>query len=109
MLRFIFLSMAFMAISFFAVPVYFGISKEHQKLTQTAEIETNSNSLSFKEIYALADASSLTNPAALNAISPAAGNPDQADKFSNNFSGKEDSTLTDIKTNLPASEETTAF
>lgn len=94
MVRFIFLSMAFIAVSFFAVPAYFGINEQHQNLIQTASIEPAADTLTFQEIYALADESLMADPSALNAIAPAAGDEQKPkETFSYGFSGKEDSAL----------------
>jgi len=88
MIRFIFVSMAFIALSFTLVPMFAGISKEHQKLAQANVIaEPSSDSLTFEEIYALAGEDSAVNPAALNAIEPAAGGQEaEIEKFSTGFS-----------------------
>ncbi len=98
MIRFMIFCMAFIAISFAATPIFFGVSAEHKKLTQTAVVTGNTpTALTFEEIYALIDQDALTDPARLNAIEPAAGDDDAIEeKFSNGFSGKEDSALTDI-------------
>lgn len=108
MLRFIFFCMAFLAISFFAIPAYFGISKEHEKrvtATMTVSADTNTANaqepLTFEEIYALADESLLNNPSVLNDIMPAAGAEKVVifdDKFSTGFSMQEDSALADADT-----------
>ena len=97
MTRFIFICMAFIALSFMAVPAYFGIQKEHAILMQNDTVAQNNQSLSFEEIYAMADEDLLSNPAFLNNIAPAAGNNDDApvqeDYFSTGFSGTADSAL----------------
>ena len=97
MIRFIFLSIAFMIISFFAVPIYFGISKEHQKLTRTTALKQNDPSITFQEIYELADKNYISDPSALNSITPAA---DGKTKAENGFSRKEDRALPDIQTDM---------
>jgi hypothetical protein len=93
MTRFIFFCMAIVALSFFVVPVFTGISKEHGELTTSADLATASNdSLSFEEIYELAGSTDNFDGAALNSITPAAGGYD-SDEFSTGFSGTEDSAL----------------
>ena len=88
MIRFIFVSMAFIALSFALVPMFAGINKEHQKLAQANIIaEPSSDSLTFEEIYALAGEDNAVNPATLNAIEPAAGKQEtKVEKFSTGFS-----------------------
>ncbi len=96
MMRFIYVCMAFLLISFVGMPVYKGVSSEREKLTIVASAESNQDDpLSFSEIYALADESSSDNPAFLNNIMPAAGGDTSSDNFSNGFRGQEDSALAD--------------
>lgn len=97
MMRFIYVCMAFLLISFIGIPVYKGVSSEHEKLTTVAQADTDQGdgSLSFREIYALADESASENPAFLNDIMPAAGENAAPDKFSGGFVVREDSALAD--------------
>ncbi len=109
MIRFIFFCMILIVITFAAVPIFYGVTEQRQKLTQTATIEKNSDELTFDEIYALASEESITNPTALNAIESAAGEIVVLDKFSNGFSGKEDSALADTIDEIVVSEEEASF
>lgn len=97
MIRFIFICMAFIVCSFALSPVFFGLQKEHQELTQISAVKQSADEapLSFEEIYALADE---IDPAALNNIAPAAGQDTApiADHFTTGFSNKEDSALADV-------------
>lgn len=90
MVRFIYLCVAIVALSFFVVPAYFGVSKEHKNLTASTGTDTTADALSFEEIYAIADEGP-ADPNSLNSIEPAAGE----DEFSNGFTGAEDSALED--------------
>ena len=92
MVKFITGCIAVVVLSFFAVPVFTGISNERGALldnAQTASVENDS--LSFEEIYEIAAEN--TNPADLNNIAPAAGGNIQTDSFSSGFSKQEDSAL----------------
>ena len=109
MIRFIFLSIAFIAVSFTVAPIFSGISKQHKKLTQVAATDTKSDELTFDEIYALASETQTIDPAALNAIAPAAGEEAQEEKFSNGFLNKEDSALAEIKPDSATPKEITNF
>ncbi len=92
MVKFIFFCMAFIALSFFVVPVFTGISNEREQILAANTPNTNEDqSLSFEEIYEIA-AEGTNNPANLNDIAPAAGNGTQ-DRFSSGFSNREDSAL----------------
>jgi hypothetical protein len=86
--------MAIVALSFFVVPVFTGISKEHTALVASTDATTPSNdTLSFEDIYEIADSNRESfSPTSLNNISPAAGIGSQ-DNFSIGFSGTEDSAL----------------
>ena len=93
MTRFIFFCMAIIALSFIAVPVFTGISKEHNALTTpTDTVILSDDTLSFEEIYEIAGSNTSFDPASLNNITPAAGGNNN-DAFSNGFSGTEDSAL----------------
>ena len=94
MLNFIYSCMAVMVLSFFIVPVFGGISNEYQTLEQSSQFAESSisedTSLSFEEIYALADEAAMRNPAFLNEIAPAAGDDIAApvEGFSSGFSSQ---------------------
>ena len=88
MVRFIFFCMAFIAISFFAVPLYFGISKARNQLSERTSFASVNETLAG-------------NPSLLNEIEPAAGKITDED-FSSGFSGDEDSALAD---DIPAEEQ----
>ena len=96
MTKFIFVCMAVLVFSFTVLPIMTDVSKERDALlasnTQTEEVADET--LSFEEIYALADEGNTTSTAsALNAIAPAAG--DNTDEFSSGFSGVETKGLED--------------
>ena len=98
MVRFIFICIVFIAISFTAVPALMNISKQRDVLLSIDEPDSSvlvSSELSFEEIYALADTNETIDPALLNAITPAAGDNTAVENedFSSGFSGKEDSAL----------------
>lgn len=94
MMRFIYFCMALLVLSFIGVPIYNGVSSEHEKITTLATTETPSDdSLSFAEIYAQAEDTTLDNPAFLNDIMPAAGDNNSSDNFSSGFRNQEDSAL----------------
>jgi len=103
MVRFIFICIVFIAISFTAIPALMNISKQRDVLLSIDEPDSSvlvSSELSFEEIYALADANladanETIDPALLNAIAPAAGDNTAVENegFSSGFSGKEDSAL----------------
>ena len=96
MMRFIYFCMAFLVLSFVGVPIYNGVSEERAGLTQLAATdEAGDDSMSFEEIYALADEGQSADPASLNDISPAAGNGNTGDAFSRGFTNREDSALAD--------------
>lgn len=93
MTRFIFFCMAIVALSFVAVPVFTGISKEHNALlASTDSIIPSNDTLSFEDIYEIAGSNEALDPASLNNIAPAAGESNN-DAFSNGFGGTEDSAL----------------
>lgn len=97
MIRLIYFCMAFVALSFIAVPVYYGISAEKEKLADQAEAQEvatfdKDNSLSFEEIYALAEETP-RNPTDLNSISTAAGGNNAANVFSSGFGAEAPSAL----------------
>ncbi len=96
MVRFIFICIAFIAISFTAVPMLMNISKQRDALIIQNTLKSSvlvQNELSFEEIYTLASTNEAIDPALLNAIEPAAGNIVENEGFSSGFSGKEDSAL----------------
>jgi len=96
MVRFIFICIAFIAISFTAVPMLMNISKQRDVLIIQNTLKSSvlvQNELSFEEIYTLASTNEAIDPALLNAIEPAAGNIVENEGFSSGFSGKEDSAL----------------
>ena len=98
MVRFIFICIVFIAISFTAIPALMNISKQRDVLLSIDEPDSSalvSSELSFEEIYALADTNETIDPALLNAITPAAGDNTAVENegFSSGFSGKEDSAL----------------
>lgn len=96
MVRFIFICIVFIAISFTAIPALMNISKQRDVLFSIDEPDSSalvSSELSFEEIYALASTNETIDPAFLNAIEPAAGGVIENEGFSSGFSGKEDSAL----------------
>jgi hypothetical protein len=99
MIRLIYLCMAFIAISFIAVPVYFGIADEKDKLAEQYKAQdiaktAPEDSLTFEEIYALAEEAS-SNPEDLNNIATAAGGPPLNENFSSGFSMQTPTALKD--------------
>lgn len=93
MTRFIFFCMAIIALSFIAVPIFTGISKERKAMLNSEQANAEqTDTLDFDEIYELTNA----EPSAedLNQIMPAAGGTAQ-DEFSSGFSGTVDSALAD--------------
>lgn len=114
MMYFIYLCMAVFAISFIAVPVFIGISDEHDRIVETWQADISSNqiqnankedeSLSFDEIYALARESD-TSPRSLSDISPAAGEDSNPDDFTDGFSRIEDPALADTSVELIIEKE----
>lgn len=95
MTRIIFFCMAIAALSFVVAPIYNGISDEHTALTQVSSAPMpDENTLSFEEIYEMAEQNNVIDPASLNEITPAAGENTE-DQFSSAFSGQEDSALED--------------
>ena len=98
MVRFIFICIVFIAVSFTAIPALMNISKQRDALIIQSTPESSvlvQNELSLEEIYALADTNETIDPALLNAITPAAGDNIAVENegFSSGFSGKEDSAL----------------
>ena len=98
MVRFIFICIVFIAISFTAIPALMNISKQRDVLLSIDEPDSSvlvSSELSFEEIYALADANETIDPALLNAIAPAAGDNTTVENegFSSGFSEQEDGAL----------------
>ena len=107
MVRFIYLCMTILVVSFIAVPVFNGVSDEHARLQEIAQnTEQAEDSLSFEQIYALADESE-NDPANLNNIMPAAGGNAGTDGFSNGFRGADDSALADTPPIEPVIEDAT--
>lgn len=110
MLNFIKLSIVIVMLAVIATPIYWGVTKEHDKLEQSQipAIDTDEQaSLSFDEIYALADDNSDVTAEMLNNIETAAGNntikPDQFP--TNGFSGLQDSALQDTPIVEPVIEQ----
>lgn len=110
MTRFIFFCMAFVALSFAVVPVFTGISKEHDTILAAAVPSAAEDSpLSFEKIYEIAGATDATaefDPSALNDITPAAGGDFVDAGFSSGFSGREDTALENAAITLPDNEGT---
>jgi|GEM_PF-2552513 len=107
MVRFIYACMALLLISFIGVPIYKGISDEHQKITTVADAQEaqTDDSLSFKEIYDLAaEDQNSDDPAFLNEILPAAGGSETTDNFSSGFTAREDSALADTPKEITEEE-----
>jgi len=93
MVKIIFLSMAIFALSFIAAPIFHGVSKERNAILASNDfISTQDDSLSFDEIYALAD-EGRDEAEFLNNIAPAASG--QEDAFTSGFRGLENSALED--------------
>lgn len=110
-MRIIYFSMALLVFSFIAMPIYYGISEKHNEIINTEVTAIQDDSLSFEEIYSLADESYSTDPAFLNTIKPAAGNSAKNDQFSTGFRRKEDSALADtpVKIIEEVEEEQASF
>jgi len=79
MLKFIYICVAIVALSFLIVPMISGVSNERDaiaerqiKISQTDTSAPSNDTLSFEEIYASVDEQTIT-PEALNNIMPAAG------------------------------------
>lgn len=98
MTRFIFFCMAFIALSFVAVPVFTGISNERDAMLNAEETTVSSNDvLSFDALYEIAGADTEITPESLNNITPAAGSARAShDSFSSGFSGRIDSALENV-------------
>jgi hypothetical protein len=97
MVRFIFACMAFVVLSLALTPIYFGIKGTKNTLEssqQLAQTQEEAPALSFEQIYDIADSGEF-DPAALNAIAPAAGEQTlkEEDAFSHGFSTEPLSTL----------------
>ena len=111
MVRFIYLCAGILVVSLFAVPVYFGVSNERETLSLASNDEINQEeSLSFQEIYALAEeGQNERGPDSLNNITPAAGTETAPDSFSSGFNKKADSALADttVEPETPAEDQTT--
>ena len=89
--HFIKLCVAVILLSFVAVPVYYGVSKEHDKIISSNSVEntaiSSNTALSFDDIYALArENEAPLTPEDLNNILPAAGEASLGDSFSSGFS-----------------------
>ena len=110
MTRFIFFCMAFVALSFIAVPVFTGISKERDAILASSKSSIPAASpLSFEEIYEIAGADNTGDgfdASAFNDITPAAGG-EISDQFSTGFSNREDSALENTALALPDDEGVT--
>ena len=98
MTSFIKFCFAFILLSFAVTPIYFGVNKKHKELIQpqSNKIEVSSLeepiSLSFAEIYAIADENS-RSPENLNNINTAAGEDLKLETFSSGFNQLSDQTL----------------
>ena len=98
MIKVIFACMAVLVFSFTVLPIFTGVSKEREAIlaSNVQPAEQVDESLSFEEIYALADEGNndaTVDPASLNEITPAAGGIE--DGFSSGFSGVETKGLED--------------
>lgn len=109
MVRFIYLCMGILFLSMVAVPIYFGVSKEHKNIQVSANTpaDEQDTSLSFEEIYALADEGQETTPESLGNIAPAAGAETTPDSFSSGFNKREDSALADTPVEIEPEAQTT--
>ena len=105
MMKLIYLCVAIMVLSFIGVPIYKGVSTEHEKLVAQADIQNApaADALTFEEIYEIADQNTDQSPDFLNEITPAAGDNVLDNTFSSGFSKKEDSAL--AETPIEASAE----
>lgn len=107
MLRFIFLCMGIFIFSFTALPIYYGISGAHEELDASQTLASEDNeTLSFKEIYAIADkAQAARGPQSLNNLAPAAGGASDKTGLQGGFRQIEDSALADEPEVIPETEE----
>ena len=102
MVRFIYFCMAVLVFSFVAVPIFSGVSKEHEKLTAVDVANAPAEEeLTLEEIYAFVDRSNEGNPVFLNSIATAAGGDAKEDVFTSGFRGQEDSALADTPSEEP--------
>lgn len=93
MTKFIFFCMAIVALSFTAVPVFTGISKEREAIIiSAAETEAQNATPSVENLTEVASQDVEFDAAQLNDIAPAAGN-NRSDSFSSGFRRIEDSAL----------------
>lgn len=97
-MKFIYFCAAVLIFSFTALPIFYGISNERNEiLASNIEQETTptDNSISFKEMYAIASKGQgeALDPYSLNDITPAAGQ--DSNDFPSSFSGISDAALTD--------------
>ncbi len=95
--KFIKFCMASILLSFIAVPIYFGVSKEHNKIIKASQTVVSQNNtiereITFDEIYELAREDEFS-PENLNNIATAAGNDTQVDAFSSGFNAYEETNL----------------
>lgn len=110
-MRFIYLCMSVVALSFVVIPVYNGINQEHKKLETVANVElTDEDALSLEEMYAYVTEENEANPIFLNNIATAAGGDVNADSegFSDGFVTKKDPALADTPIETPAIEAPSA-
>lgn len=102
MIKIIYLSVAVLVFSFVALPILADVSKERDAIiaSNNDAPAIENATMSFKEIYALADetAVDLDNPEFLNNIAPAAGV--EEDEFTSGFRGLENSALADTPIDL---------
>ena len=110
-MRFIYLCMSVVALSFVAIPVYNGINQEHKKLETVANVDlTEDDALSLEEMYAYVTEENESNPIFLNNIATAAGGDvdTQAQGFSDGFTANTDPALADTPVQAPIVETPTA-
>lgn len=111
MMKFIYFCMAILVGSFIAVPVFTGVSDEHQALMASVAPATNATQTdnTLNDVYEIArEGSDNFSPEDLNNITPAAGADTPIDSFSMGFSGIEDSALTEEKAAIIAAPESSA-
>jgi hypothetical protein len=94
MVRFIFGCAFFLALSVMAVPIYYGVASNKESLATSANVVEAEGTLTFDEIYDVAADTQEMDPAALNAIVPAAG-ADETEMFPSGFEKKQDPALAD--------------
>lgn len=92
--RFVFGCAFFLALSIIAIPVFYGVATNKEMVTASVMETQAEESLSFAEIYEIASEGQDIDPAALNAIMPAAGD-EEPDGFSFGFANIGDAALAD--------------